>query len=90
MCDCEIPKPIASQLYQDSYYLRTNKNLAKAPIGKVVLILHDTSAFGKIKASARWYRRWVRSSSDPTHLIQWIFDGMQKGNFKEDSLFKEI
>lgn len=84
MCNCETPKPIASQLYQDSYYLKTNKNLSNTPIGKVVLILHDTSAFGKTKTSARWYRRWVRSSSDSTDLIQWVFDGMQQGNFKQD------
>lgn len=50
MCNCKTPKPIVSQLYQDSYYLKTNKNLAKAPIGKVVLILHNISDLGRTKA----------------------------------------
>jgi len=52
------------------------------------LILHDLSDIGKTKTSARWYRRWIKVCDEPTSLIQWAFDGMQLGNFKEDSLFK--
>ena len=84
------PESTPSQLYQDWYYLTSNKSLIHSPVGKIVLILHDLSDFGKVKTSARWYRRWIRVSDNKTDLIQWVFDGMQLGNFKEDSLFKEL
>ncbi len=85
-----VPVPVPSQLYQDNLYLVTNKKLFQSPIGKTVLILHDISDFGKAKTSARWYRRWKRVSDNKMDLIQWVFDDMQLGNFKEDSLFKEV
>lgn len=71
-------QPSIQQLNQDRIYLLTNKSLQTAPIGKVILCLHDISDFGKVRSSDRWYRRWKKISA--TDIIQWAFDGMQLGN----------
>lgn len=65
------------QLNQDRVYLLTNKSLQAAPVGKVILCLHNLSDFGTIRASQRWYRRWRKISA--TGINQWAFDGMQWG-----------
>ena len=43
------------------------------PIGARVRSLHDTSTFGKVHSSQRWYRVWDKTEDG------WKFVGLQFG-----------